>query len=351
MNRSFLTNLGLLVMIAGAALITRLWAQDPPPGPQAKPANVKAPDYQLSGPYTHDNLTIFLIHGPDQLKGKKFLTLQEALEQKKVVVHETGNVNQLTVENLSPTEEIFIQSGDIVKGGQQDRLLSIDLIVPPKSGKVPIASFCVEHGRWTRRGSEAAGYFAGSYDCFAGNDLKLATKFKNSQPEVWKEVANAQAKIGGNAKANVKSPQSESSLQLTLEHKKVQEAVDAYLKKLTKAPEDKKDAIGYAMAINGKVICADVYASRDLFLKLWPKLLKSCAVEAFAELNKNKKFGPVKEEAVKTFLTDSEKGKATNQDVNKRVRLITVESRNTVLFETRDKENPQAALHRNYLQH
>src|SRR5260370_18728113 len=128
MSRSFLTNLGLLVMIAGAALITRLWAQDPPPGPQAKPANVKAPDYQFSGPYTHDNLTIFLIQGEDQLKGKKFLTLQEALEQKKAVVHETGNVNQLTVENLSPNEEIFVQSGDIVTAGQQNRLLHIHLI-------------------------------------------------------------------------------------------------------------------------------------------------------------------------------------------------------------------------------
>ncbi len=350
MNRSFLTTLGMLAMIAGVALTMKLWAQNQEAPNPTKEANPKAPDYQFSGPYTHDNLTIFLIQGEDQLKGKKFLTLQEALEQKKAVVHETGNVNQLTVENLSPNEEIFVQSGDIVKGGQQDRLLSIDLIVPPKSGKMPIASFCVERGRWTQRGSEASRFFAGSNDCFAGNDLKLASKLRNSQGEVWKEVEQAQRKLGYNTKANVKSPQSESSLQLTLEHKKVQEAVDTYIKKIAKAPEEKKDAIGYVMAINGKVICADVYASRDLFLKLWPKLLKSCAVEAFADLEKNKKVAPITVEAVKTFLADSEKGKATNQDVNKRVRLITVESRNTVLFETRDK-NSQAALHRNYLSH
>jgi hypothetical protein len=351
MSRSFLTTLTLFAMISGVVLTMQPWAQNQEAPIPTKEANAKAPDYQFSGPYTHDNLTIFLIQGEDQLKGKKFLTLQEALEQKKAVVHETGNVSQLTVENLSPNEEIFVQSGDIVKGGQQDRLLSIDLIVPPKSGKMPIASFCVEHGRWTQRGSEAHKYFEGSPDFSPGNSLKLANKLRNSQDEVWKEVAQAQKQLSDNAKANVKSPQSESSLQLTLEHKKVQEAVDTYIKKFAKAPEEKKDAIGYVMAINGKVICADVYASRDLFLKLWPKLLKSCAVEAFAELEKNKKVAPVTVEAVKTFLADSEKGKATKQDVDKRVRLITLENRNTVLFETRDNENPKAVLHRNYLQH
>jgi hypothetical protein len=63
-------------------------------------------------------------------------------------------VNELIVENLSD-EEVYIQSGDIVKGGRQDRTLGYDLIVPKKSGKVKITSFCVEHGRWSARGREA----------------------------------------------------------------------------------------------------------------------------------------------------------------------------------------------------
>src|SRR5215472_5168028 len=70
--------------------------KDAPPGQEAeRPAGT----YRLSGPYTHDNLTIFLIHGADQLKGKNILTLDEALEQKKVIVHETKQVNELAVEN------------------------------------------------------------------------------------------------------------------------------------------------------------------------------------------------------------------------------------------------------------
>ena len=56
---------------------------------------------RLSGPFTHDNLSVFLIHGEDRLQSKNFLTLPEALDQKKFVIHETQSVNELTMENLS----------------------------------------------------------------------------------------------------------------------------------------------------------------------------------------------------------------------------------------------------------
>src|SRR5262249_1349428 len=74
---------------------------------------------RLSGPPSHENLTVYFIHGPSA-PGKVPLTLEEALAKRVVEVHETGNVNELEVRNLGG-DEVFIQSGDIVKGGQQDR--------------------------------------------------------------------------------------------------------------------------------------------------------------------------------------------------------------------------------------
>jgi hypothetical protein len=82
----------------------------------ASPVPIEAP--KLSGPHTVDNLTLFFIHGPDTLKGD-YLTLQEAMRDKKVIVHETENVNELAVENVSD-KAVYIQSGEIVKGGKQD---------------------------------------------------------------------------------------------------------------------------------------------------------------------------------------------------------------------------------------
>src|SRR3984893_3965661 len=103
-------------------------------------------DYRLEGPFTQGNLTVFLIHGKDRIKGQTFITLQEALAQKKVIGRETRGVNELTIENISG-EEVYVQSGDIVKGGQQDRMMAVDLILPPRSGRVGISAFCVENGR------------------------------------------------------------------------------------------------------------------------------------------------------------------------------------------------------------
>ena len=59
---------------------------------------IKAADYEISGPYSHKNLTVFLIHGPDKLTGKNFLTLQEGLDRKKVIVYETKEVNELAID-------------------------------------------------------------------------------------------------------------------------------------------------------------------------------------------------------------------------------------------------------------
>src|SRR5207245_790613 len=127
------------------------------------------------GPFTHENLTVFLIPSTDHPSAvKKFLTLQEALERKLVTVHETGRVNELAVENVSANQEVFIQSGDIVKGGKQDRIIALDLIVPAKSDKITVASFCVENGRWTQRGRETVSQFHSSTNLLASRGLKLA---------------------------------------------------------------------------------------------------------------------------------------------------------------------------------
>src|SRR5204863_6788217 len=120
------------------------------------------------------NLAVYLVRGKDVLPGKDLLTLQEALEKKLAVVHETGAVGELAVENVARDAEVFIQAGDIVKGGRQDRVLANDLIVPARSGKVPLASFCVEAGRWQRRGGEDDRQFSGAAGQLPGKALRLA---------------------------------------------------------------------------------------------------------------------------------------------------------------------------------
>jgi hypothetical protein len=322
----------------------------------AKNVEVRVGVYTLSGPYAVGNLTVYLIHGADQLKGKHLMTLQEALLQKKVIVHETGNVNQIAIENVSVDIEIYIQSGDIIKGGKQDRTIAFDLILPPKSGKVSIASFCVEQGRWTRRGAESAARFESSPNTLPSKDAKIAVKsagpranVSDAQRKVWMEVARKQQMLSRVLGKSVKAADSASSLQLTLEDKKLLEAVDAYTRELSGLLEGKPDVIGYAFAINGEINSADIYGSAALFKKLWPGVLKATVIEAIAEIQKDKKFDPVKAETFKAFMLEVEKGKATQKNVTARIHLVTQETKKNVLYVTQDKEHGGVVIRKNYI--
>lgn len=310
-----------------------------------KPAK---PEYKISGPYTHKNLTIFLFHGPDKLKGRKFLTLQEGLDQKVIVVNETSDVNELTIENKGDVD-VYIQSGEIVKGGKQDRTIAFDVIIPPKSGKKPLDAFCVEHGRWQARGGERSDTFATAFYMVSDKDLKIATKGgATSQPAVWASVARQQDRLSENLGAEVRSSQSASSYQLTLENKNLEKLTDEYVKALANVVEGKDDVIGYAFAIDGKVNSVDIYASADLFRKLWPKLIKSSSVEAIAEGKKDAKFAEATVDDVKKCMADAEQGKLTEKTVSDRVKMRKTDAPAAVKFQTLDEQNGDS-VHENYI--
>jgi hypothetical protein len=214
---------------------------------------------------------------------------------------------------------------------------------------VPIASFCVEAGRWQRRGAEESGRFAASPAQVSGKELKLAVNYARKQDQVWAKVRDAQMKLGKNVGQSVANKQSPTSLQLTLEDKKLLESLDQYIKELAKVPEGKRGVVGYAVAINGQVEGADVYASTALFEKLWPKLIKSCAVDALAEWQNDKKFKPASEADVKAFLSEAAQGKKTDKDVSQRIQVITRESKKNLVLETCDRGEKNAVIHRSYL--
>ena len=282
----------------------------------------RADEYRVSGPVVHENLAIYLVHGKSAA-GAVPLTLDEALRKGAVKVHETGTVSELQIENLG-MDEVFIQAGDIVKGGQQDRVLSVSLVLPPKSGRLPIASFCVEQGRWSARGKEDVKTFATASASVPSREAKIAIRapvaaapptgsadgrtasvdpmthartpiigrLLNSrqedgsrQQQVWAKVRKVQDGLSSNLGAPVQAAASQSSLQLSLENEKLKDAQDAYLKALLKEGEKAGDVVGYVFAIDGKLNSAEVYPSNGLFRKMWPKLLKASITEAIGQKN------------------------------------------------------------------
>jgi hypothetical protein len=332
--------------------------------------------YRISGPVVHENLAIYFVHGTSA-KGPVPLTLEEALANGSAQVRETGNVNQLEVENAGDAE-VFIQSGDIVKGGQQDRVLTVSLIIPPHSGPLPIASFCVEQGRWSGRGREDARRFESASAAVPSREAKIAMKapvaaapptagaptqphaaylssmdVSRRQHEMWSDVAKIQDKLSHAIAAPVAMPESRSSLQLSLENDKLKEAQAAYVKALQGAGESEDDVIGYVFAVNGKLNSADLYPSNGLFRKMWPKLLAANAVEAIGDKAPAANAAAPSSDDVLAFLKTAEAGKATDQPLTHGIKLETREAAGALFFETRRVPSAPTAdatwVHRNYL--
>lgn len=335
--------------IAGYAWLSRKSNNPPFTASQERGTVVPVSAYRLSGPYTHANLTVYLVHGPETLGGTSFLTLQEALENKKVIVHETGAVNQLEIESVASEEEVFVQSGDIVKGGQQDRTFQYDAIIGPKSGRVPIASFCVEHGRWTKRENESSVYFSSSSNV-SSSDVRVASNSSGgSQSAVWRNVARTQDRLSKKLGPSVKAESSASSLQLTLENPGVREAVTPYLTALEPIVQNHDDVIGYVAVVNGRIVAADVYASRALFRKLWSKLLDGNAVEAFIEVDPNSSFEIAQEPAVRAFMAEAEEVALASDAVTERTYVQICNTDRVMLIESCDRSRNNLVLHRSFL--
>ncbi|MBK9163129.1 MAG: hypothetical protein IPM21_04330 [Acidobacteria bacterium] len=328
--------------------------------------------YRISAPYTNQNLTIFLIHGEDASSNKDLITLQEAMEMKVFKVYETEDVDELIVENISPKYDVFIQSGDIVKGGKQDRVLAISIIVPRNSGKVSIEAFCVESDRWEGRGNESQKEFSSSEERIVSRELKLAANgpgtasgsgtgsgsgsasgaappppARGSQTAVWTEVANAQRNISANVTVDVTANSSASSLQLSLENKKLVKAREEFAKKFSELTKGKTDVIGYAFAINGKINSADIYVSNHLFNKVWPKMLNAAVTEAISLADQEEAESEPTAGDISTFLSEADKGTPKERQTVAKSKVVTRSTENEVVYEARDKAN--VVVHRSYV--
>lgn len=337
-------------------------------GPLLGATPAPSDEMRVSVPIVHENLAIYLIHGKSA-PGAVPLTLGEALAKQVVKVHETGNVNQLQIENLG-NEEVFVQSGDIVKGGQQDRVLSVSLMLPPKSGRIPIGSFCVEQGRWTARGREDARTFATASAVVPSREAKLAMKAPvvaavppppghtgsglnyaasetgSRQQEVWAKVRKVQDGLSSNLGVTVNAPASQSSLQLALENEKLKDAQASYLAALRGAAEKDDDVIGYVFAVNGKLNSAEVYPSNGLFRKMWPKLLQASVTEAIGQKDAGGGTTP-SAEAASAFLDAARAGKASEKTLPAAVSVETRDADKALYVETKRADG--AWLHRSYL--
>lgn len=308
----------------------------------------------LSESITYRNLQIFFISSRTEIGGERYITLDEALNTKKIRVKETEDVNQLKADNLSD-KYVYINSGDIVRGGKQDRTIQYDVIIAPRARNIDLASFCVESGRWDNRGDESAETFTSSKNSLSSKDLKIAAKVESDQSQVWARVNEYQANANANIShtystykdVEVRSGLSASSLDLTLENETIKDLRSEYMKAINRGKSLSVNANGIACFINGKLASVDVFNNKPLFDKMLGKLIDAAIAEAISE-DASKNYMAVNTESLRIILNQTTIQNSV-KNINKLTKFISAAgSRGLLKFTTEDREL-QLWLHKNCL--
>ena len=108
--------------------------------------------------------------------------------------------------------------------------------------------------------------------------------------------------------ARVADERSRTSLQLSLENKRLASAQADYEKALGSLLEKHPDAVGYVFAVGGRINSGDEFGSAGLFRKLWSRQLKAAATEAIAEKSARKRRQPTLAE-VAAFINSARAAK------------------------------------------
>jgi hypothetical protein len=204
-----------------------------------------------------------------QFKGMgKYTTLENAIKQSKIKVQElgTGSVNTLRFGNSSK-DTILICMGDIVKGGNQDRVIEKDTLIAP--GKViELSVYCVEHGRW----SGTSGAKFNTYHSNINNIVRKSIVKEKSQGKVWEKVGDINRENG--------TANSTSTYTAVTQSQKYNEEIKEYKDAFTKDIMADSSIVGVLAVTGDRIIGCDIYASPSLFRSNAGNILSSYISEA-----------------------------------------------------------------------
>jgi hypothetical protein len=226
-----------------------------------------APGQKVLPPLRYRQLAVFpVVQVATPIDKTQFLTLSEGMKTRQIEVTEAkggASVNRVNVANRSK-QPLLLLAGEIILGGQQDRILGKDTVVPAGE-EMALEVFCVEHGRWSgRQRFEASGGMV-------EGKARARAKFDSNQGQVWSEVAKKTAALKAETSTGTYraiASQGESAL------KPFRENVTGAIAKL---PETRQ-MIGYVAAVNGHVTSVELFSQPALFAAYRDKLLDALYV-------------------------------------------------------------------------
>jgi hypothetical protein len=238
--------------------------------------------------WQHENLRLYPVVADAALLAAQsnlqhFKTLAEGmntpgfrvLERKQFGRDESTWYHAVTVQNKSQ-DTILVLSGDVVTGGNQDRVMAHHQVILPKTVQ-NVEVFCVEAGRshYYDPAAPAAekelAAFKGYYNV-ASPQVRRAVQTTGNQADVWAAVAKVTEANGAT---------SPTKAYAALDSESDQKAKrDAYLRFFDGKLSDRPDVVGMVAVSGDRVLGVDIFGSPDLFRREYSALLHGYVAEA-----------------------------------------------------------------------
>ena len=200
-------------------------------------------------------------------------------EQKQFGRTERAWYNGLTIQNKT-RDTIYLMSGEVVTGGNQDRIMAHDDVLPPASVK-NVEVFCVEKGRshYDESAPTAEKQIAAfkGYFSVASPQVRQAVQRTGSQNDVWAAVDKVTA-------ANDAQSNTHTYAGLGIENDKKARR-DAYQQHFASQFADLPNLVGIVVVCGDEVLGVDIFGHPDLFKRQYAALLHGYVAEAATRPN------------------------------------------------------------------
>ena len=265
-------------------------------------------------PITHGNLTIFPVVGGTDYDTSHLLTLDEGVKAGTVIITEQGalrglvrggqpisrgstaEVNRLVLVNNSDRPLLLLAGRDRHRrqAGPRDRCRSPGAA---HSDPIDLSVFCVEPGRWVSRSDQ----FGSMKSQMAQPSVRMPAMAAKDQQQVWNQVAEARRSAADVAAVTSASPMVQAdNADLSTSFSQAQLRPDHVLRRdhgcAAGAGADRqrrRQLLEHRAASCARqarrawwslstvrLVWADVFASNDLLMRYWEKLVRSYAAES-----------------------------------------------------------------------
>jgi hypothetical protein len=311
----------------------------PPDSTEARlPAARAIGGYALASPieFPGGALVPIMLARPIEAPQDVPISLREARELGVVEIAEQDEMAVGAVEVTNTGDRpILLLTGDLLVGGNQDRLVARDTLVPPGQ-TVEVPAMCVEEGRWEGESKEF------DYAMAMVPNRVRRQALLGGQEGVWSSVSAFNALARANSEG--------TTVQQGLQAPTVRTYVDRQLPRLEKALAGVEGAVGYLLVSEGKIQSMDLFASPDLFDSSRLSLLKGALAEASTIRSRKNRISLADCEA---FLLAAVEGDRSVENDDPDHQTVAVKGRNGVrgveLREAPGRSLEQTLIHGVYL--